>query len=213
MSKTDNILRVGVIGPGGMGRHNTIGFATRPDCEVIAAADVNEQSLDALEQALQERVEGYEPNRCRRYLGPYEFIEMLNKEELQRFTAKTINTGQCWLWTGTKNDKGYSYFRLRGKSRRAHRVAYEHFVGPIPAGLVIDHLCRNRGCVNPAHLEPVTVKVNTARGPHSNESKTHCKHGHPLHGDNLKLRDRGDYIERVCRTCIKQRNRKAHQCR
>jgi len=136
---------------------------------------------------------------------------MLTVKEYERFIRKTVPTGGCWLWTGCKNEKGYSYFGLRGKNRRAHRVAYQHFIGPIPAGLVIDHLCRNRGCVNPHHLEAVTVKENTARGPASNEAKTHCKHGHPFSGANLKLRDRDGRIERVCRACIKRNNTKKVQ--
>lgn len=82
MAKIDNVLRVGVIGPGGAGRGNTMGFATRPDCEVVAAADVSEGSLQALEKAMQERVEGYTPNSYQQYLGPYEFMQMLEKEDL-----------------------------------------------------------------------------------------------------------------------------------
>ncbi len=80
-SKND-ILRVGVIGPGGAGRGNTLGFATRPDAEVVAAVDTHEASLDALEDAFRERVDGYKANNCKRYLGEYEFVEMLNHEDL-----------------------------------------------------------------------------------------------------------------------------------
>ena len=75
-------LRVGVIGPGGAGRGNTLAFAMRDDVDVVAAADSNERSLDALENGLRERVEGYKPNSFKRYVGEYEFIEMLNKEDL-----------------------------------------------------------------------------------------------------------------------------------
>ena len=80
-SKND-ILRVGVIGPGGAGRGNTLGFATRPDAEVVAAADAYESSLNALENALRERVDDYKPNSFTRYLGEHEFVEMLNHEDL-----------------------------------------------------------------------------------------------------------------------------------
>ena len=80
-SKND-ILRVGVIGPGGAGRGNTLGFATRPDAEIVAAVDTHEASLDALESALQEQVDGYKANSFNRYLGEYEFVEMLNHEDL-----------------------------------------------------------------------------------------------------------------------------------
>ncbi|MCY4403264.1 MAG: Gfo/Idh/MocA family oxidoreductase [Candidatus Poribacteria bacterium] len=82
MASKNDILRVGVIGPGGAGRGNTMGFATRPDAQVVAAADAYESSLDALENALQQRVEDYKPNSMTRYLGEYEFIEMLNHEDL-----------------------------------------------------------------------------------------------------------------------------------
>ena len=82
MTSKNDILRVGVIGPGGAGRGNTLGFATRPDAEVVAAVDTHEASLDALESALQEQVDGYKANSVNRYLGEYEFVEMLNHEDL-----------------------------------------------------------------------------------------------------------------------------------
>lgn len=82
MTSKNGKLRVGVIGPGGAGRGNTLGFATRDDADVVAAADSHEGSLDALENALQERVEDYKPNSLKRYLGDHEFIEMLNHEDL-----------------------------------------------------------------------------------------------------------------------------------
>ena len=82
MASKNDILRVGVIGPGGAGRGNTLGFATRPDAQVVAAADAYESSLDALENALQQRVEDYKPNSMTRYHGEYEFVEMLNHEDL-----------------------------------------------------------------------------------------------------------------------------------
>lgn len=71
--------------------------------------------------------------------------------------------GGCWLWVGTV-DRGYGLLSVDGKTVRAHRYSYETLVGPIPDGLQIDHLCRNRGCVNPAHLEPVTQVENIRRG-------------------------------------------------
>ena len=82
MASKNGRLRVGVIGPGGAGRGNTLGFATRDDADVVAAADSHEGSLDALENAMQERVEDYKPNSMKRYLGDHEFIEMLNNEDL-----------------------------------------------------------------------------------------------------------------------------------
>jgi hypothetical protein len=89
----------------------------------------------------------------------------------------------CWLWTGKTDRKGYGLVMLHGRSLRAHRVMYEQRRGPIPPGLTLDHLCRVRSCVSPAHLEAVTNRVNVLRsaGPSAeNAQKTHCKRGHPL---------------------------------
>lgn len=124
------------------------------------------------------------------------------------FEAKVerIPFHSCWEWAGTRN-RGYG--RLShgtGAALQAHRVAYELYVGEIPAGLHIDHLCRNRSCVNPAHLEPVTNTENVMRGVGfgpSNAARTHCKNGHELVGDNLKIRYRTNGRPyRLCQTCI-----------
>lgn len=85
-----------------------------------------------------------------------------------RFWSKVAKTETCWLWTASLDGSGYGQFftRVEGqrKSNRAHRLAYELVVGPIPEGLVLDHLCRNPKCVNPEHLEPVTDRENILRG-------------------------------------------------
>ncbi len=99
----------------------------------------------------------------------------------ERFLAKVcISTEGCAEWAGRINPNGYGEFSVGGRNGMAHRWAYEHFVGPIPEGLQLDHLCRNRRCVLPAHLEPVTGRENKARSPFANQHKTHCKFGHPL---------------------------------
>lgn len=70
----------------------------------------------------------------------------------------------CWIWTGRLNRNGYGRAAIAGREPVAHRAVYEALVGPIPSRRVLDHLCRNRRCVNPSHLEPVTVATNTHRG-------------------------------------------------
>lgn len=113
------------------------------------------------------------------------------------------NTG-CWLWSGCVNEHGYGLIGVHGRQSRAHRVLFEIFRGAVPDGLVLDHLCRVRCCVNPEHLEPVTNAENLRRGEGisaTNARKTHCKHGHPFDEANTYLW-RGSV--RVCRTCNRQ---------
>lgn len=108
----------------------------------------------------------------------------------------------CWYWTGFLNAQGYGHITLKGRLIPVHRFSYELFVGAIPAGLVLDHLCRNRACANPWHLEPVTNRENILRGEAqaaTNARKTHCLRGHPLSGSNLIVRRNGHRTCRVCR--------------
>lgn len=86
------------------------------------------------------------------------------RTDADRFWEKVNRTGLCWEWTGCLTTQGYGQFRLDGRNEGAHRVAWTWFFGPIPEGREMDHLCRNRGCVRPSHLEPVTRKENTDRG-------------------------------------------------
>lgn len=123
--------------------------------------------------------------------------------ELARFWDKVDKGGECWPWLGATNPNGYGsiWAPALGKTVRAHRWSYEFHVGPIPDGMTIDHLCRNRGCVNPAHLEAVPFTENNRRGnsPSAiNARRTHCVHGHELAGQNLSVRDNGS---RRCRAC------------
>jgi hypothetical protein len=165
----------------------------------------------------------------------------------------------CWIWPFAKVE-GYGVFTYQRKGYRAHRYIYEQLVGPVPRELVMDHLCRNHSCVNPAHLEPVTDRENcvirgqtvtaeNARRTHCERAghalegdnlyitpsggrscracntelrrqrlgykgnlpcglRTHCRHGHPLSGDNLRLNPRKTFMERVCRTCETENQRR-----
>lgn len=118
--------------------------------------------------------------------------------------------GGCWRWTGNKASNGYGYVsRGRALSKVvAHRVVYTMHRGPIPDGLILDHLCRNRGCVNPAHLEPVTTRENNLRGFGTSgvhARQTHCAHGHEFTTENTKIRKTG---ARACRTCMRRNDQK-----
>jgi hypothetical protein len=110
--------------------------------------------------------------------------------------------GGCWLWTASTYFGGYGQINVGNRQiRGVHRVAYELWVGPIPDGLHIDHLCRVRLCVNPDHLEAVTQRENNRRSlsPTAlNAAKTHCPQGHPYVDGNLAVDKRGF---RHCRTC------------
>lgn len=119
------------------------------------------------------------------------------------FWAKVKKTDLCWLWMGARNQKGYGLYSAPNTAA-AHRVAYELLVGPIPEGLVLDHLCRNVRCVNPDHLEPVTIRENTARGLPP-RAATHCKRGHELTPENTRWRS--DRPTRECLTCRNVRRR------
>lgn len=124
-----------------------------------------------------------------------------------RFWLNTIQDDSCWEWDGSKSDRGYPIFWDGSKNVRAHRFSYELHKGPIPEGMTLDHLCRNRGCVNPAHLEAVTQGVNTLRGEGvaaRNAKKTNCPSGHPYTPENTKYQKSG---ARVCRTCHRLGNK------
>lgn len=139
---------------------------------------------------------------------------MLGRPNLEtRFWAKVKKTKGCWLWTGGKFQSGYGQFKYKTESvpkpkfkpRKAHRISWELTRGLIPENKVVDHICRNRPCVNPNHLRIVTKKVNALEnslGPSAiNHSKTHCNNGHEFNSENTYLYGKN---KRQCRICQKK---------
>jgi hypothetical protein len=136
---------------------------------------------------------------------------LLAEKDEKRFWSKVVISPdtECLEWSAARNEHGYGIIGIGGRSGRnfkAHRVAYELLVGPIPEGLVLDHLCRNPPCVRPSHLEPVTHKVNVRRGKASYVDNTHCKHGHLRTPENTYVCPRG-WPE--CKECRRIANRKS----
>lgn len=116
----------------------------------------------------------------------------------------------CWLWTGARSGDGYGMKRVAGRTVYTHRYIYELFVGPIPRGLEIDHLCRQRGCCNPLHLRPSTRRENYfAAGSKTKGMKTHCPAGHHYSTENT-IRDKYTAY-RKCRCCHNTRRRVTSQ--
>lgn len=130
------------------------------------------------------------------------------------FERITEDESGCWRYQGAHDEQGYGVisYSINGAASRlyVHRVVYEYLVVEIPAGLVLDHLCRQRDCCNFGHLEPVTIGVNCSRG--YRPALTHCPKGHDYSGDNLEARvHRYGGISRDCRTCHVERSRKSRE--
>ena len=132
------------------------------------------------------------------------FTVNLDRAEMVRiFSQIEVLSNGCWQWTGRTSINGYGRVRLRGEEVSVHRLTYAWAVAPLPRGSAegcLDHLCRNRLCCNPVHLEFVTLLENLARGnTNMSPNKTHCLKGHPYSGDNLYVKPSTGH--RVCRTC------------
>jgi hypothetical protein len=134
--------------------------------------------------------------------------EVYHQRVLDRMYAKReINSSGCWIWLGWKNELGYGWTHFNGRKESVHRTAYTILVGAVPEGLHLDHLCRQRDCFNPDHLEPVTCAENLLRGagPSArNAHKTHCWRGHEFSESNTWLEKNG---ARHCRACNRIRMR------
>ncbi|UAK38347.1 HNH endonuclease [Gordonia bronchialis] len=129
-----------------------------------------------------------------------------------RFFSKVKPDGECWRWAGPTDGKGYGLFKLKNKTVRAHRWAYEYLIAAIPDGLTIDHLCRNVWCVNPYHFDPVPAAINSKRGAEANKRFT-CPGRHEYTVENTYINPKGRKECRICRArhraAYRERRKKA----
>lgn len=134
--------------------------------------------------------------------GEMNAVKRRHNVGLLNFYSKIKATDGCWEWQAFRNPKGYGMWSYKGKPWLAHRFAYQIAVGDLEEGLVIDHLCRNRACVRPDHLEQVKQAVNCKRGEVA--TKTHCRQGHSLADAFIRTHKSGPqagYTRRLCRQC------------
>lgn len=151
--------------------------------------------------------------------GRYDAVRWTPDVERRFYSSIAAAENNCMAWTGPITRKGYGQFNVDGIHYAAHRIAYVKQVGPAPVGLVCDHLCRNRRCVNPSHIEIVTNAENIRRGDapmlakQINSTKTHCPKGHEYNDENTRVCGKG---KRRCRACDRLRweaNRAATRAR
>lgn len=119
-------------------------------------------------------------------------------ERIRRNVEIDPETG-CWNWQLALSRDGYGILHVADRTVQAHRLSYLSIVGPVPRGLVLDHLCRNRRCANPDHLEPVTLLENARRGLYAQQ--THCRSGHEFTAENTYYKSNG---QRQCRPCNRE---------
>lgn len=154
---------------------------------------------------------------CRHHYSQRKYLGTLNETPLiarptvvDRFFDKVTITDYCWEWTSVKNRFGHGRLWVNGRFESAHRVCHVLFIGPIPEGLVVDHLCGNPSCVNPGHLEAVTQRENLLRAntfQAANAAKTHCVSGHEFTPTNTLRDTEGN---RVCRKCRQEESARTY---
>lgn len=142
-------------------------------------------------------------------LGPRGARGDIIADPVDRFWSKVRRTETCWLWEGPRARRGgYASITVSGRTTKlVHRVSYEWARGPIPDELVLDHLCMTTNCVNPDHLEPVTIQENSRRAS-KGRYQAACGQGHPMEGDNVARRSDG---ARYCRECAREAQRARRQ--
>lgn len=151
-----------------------------------------------------------------RPLNESELAVARTREFQSRFwtnVCKSNDVAGCWEWIGPIGGRGYGILTINGRQLKAHRVSFEVSVVPVPAGLHLHHLCGNRRCVRPSHLQIITPADHVLIGGSfsaQNARKTHCYRGHPLSGPNLRIGPKGQRICRVCRTESSRRYEQAH---
>lgn len=135
-------------------------------------------------------------------------VALSASQKFEKFAVQG-NDDECWEWNGYKNPGGYALIRFSKYNIRAHRYAFETYIGPIPEGLVLDHICRNRGCVNPHHVRPMTRVENMLIGTRSNQNKgkTHCIRGHEFTPENTIVSNG----KRGCRICKIEYSRRVYR--